>query len=75
VRTDARSSIGAGTDAAHDHPAMVRAVRGDQLDASLRKPVIERITVIGKIPSTSSRSSQRGVFIERSFDKGDFMCT
>ncbi|MFP3564430.1 hypothetical protein SB772_09265 [Paraburkholderia sp. SIMBA_030] len=38
-----------------------------------RKLFIERIAVIGKIPNNSSGFSQRGVFIERSFDKGDVM--
>ena len=52
---------------------MAAAVRGDQFDASLRKLFIERITVIGKIPNSSSGFSLRGVFIERSFDKGDLM--
>jgi hypothetical protein len=73
MRTDARSFIGAGIDATRDHSAMLPAVRGDQFDASLRELLIERITVIGNIPNNSSGSSQRGVFIERSFDKGDFM--
>jgi hypothetical protein len=73
MRTDARSFIGAGIDATRDHPAMVPAVPGDQFDASLRELFIERITVIGNITNNSSGSSQRGVFIERSFDKGDFM--
>ncbi|ANB73100.1 hypothetical protein AYM40_12550 [Paraburkholderia phytofirmans OLGA172] len=52
---------------------MAAAVRGDQFDASLRKLFIERITVIGKIPNNSSGLSRRGVFIECSFDKGNFM--
>lgn len=37
------------------------------------EPFIERIPVIGKISNKSLRSSQGDGFIERSFDKGDFM--
>ena len=73
MRLGARSSIGASVDAAHDYPAMVPALWGDQIDTSLRKLFVERITVIGKIPNNSSGSSWRGVFIERSFDKGGCM--
>lgn len=45
----------------------------NQFNAHLRKPFIKRITVKGTIPDNSSGSFQGEGFIERSFDKGDFM--
>ena len=48
-------------------------MRGDQLDASDSKLLIERITVVGTIPDKASGSSYGEGCIEGSVDKGDFM--
>ena len=48
-------------------------VRGNHFNSVLCQLLIERITVVGTIPDKSSGSSQGEGFIERSFDKGDFM--
>ena len=48
-------------------------VRRNHFNSALCQLLIERITVIGTIPDKSSGSSQGEAFIERSFDKGDFM--
>jgi len=45
----------------------------DQFYTLFCQEAIERITVVGAIPNKSFGSSQRDGFIERSFDKGDFM--
>lgn len=53
-----------------DTPA---AMWRNQLNALCFEPFIQRISVIGTIPDNSSGSSHGEGFIERSFDKGDFM--
>lgn len=45
----------------------------NHFNTGLCQPLIERITVVGTIPDKSSGSSHGEGFIERSFDKGDFM--
>ena len=54
-------------------PLAAAPVRRNHFNTVLCQPLIERITVVGTIPDKSSGSSQREGFIERSFDKGDFM--
>ena len=73
MRTDARSSIGAGIDAARDYPAMVPAVRGDQFDVTLRKLFIEQIAVIDKMPNNSSGPPSVAFLSSVALDKSDFM--
>jgi hypothetical protein len=51
----------------------VAAVRGNQLEALGREPLIERITVVGTIPDKSSGSSHGVGVSEGSLDKGDLM--
>jgi len=54
-------------------PLSPAPVRRNHFNSTLCQLLIERITVVGTIPDKSSGSSQREGFIERSFDKGDFM--
>jgi hypothetical protein len=51
----------------------VFSMRSNHFNTTRCQLLIERITVIGTIPDKSSGSSHGDGFIERSFDKGDFM--
>jgi len=54
-------------------PFSATPVRRNHFNSDLCQLLIERITIVGTIPDKSSGSSHGEGFIERSFDKGDFM--
>jgi hypothetical protein len=77
MRTAARSSSAARSDAAYDRPAWVLAtvglVRGDQLNALLSKAGVELVAVVGLIPDQSGRGIGDKPTLDSVPCKGDFM--